>query len=184
MQREPRAVDDYETVWTLWRYEDGPREGVADYQGYPHVFVSEWDEEADSYGDAFLLKPIDDETFRLVMEDWAIWRRSSVTFQGETSLATHPVSAEDGIRREELKQLLRERLTVDPARARQSFPVQTWLVDQTSAVNPAEVVRVAAEFCSRADPAHWDGYLLPLMGVRWSAVGEPSSPAKAKRLSD
>jgi hypothetical protein len=180
MRREPRPVDDYETVWTLWWYEDGPREGVADYQDYPHVFVSEWNEEADCYGDAFLLKPIDDETFRLVMEYWSIWRRSNApTFQGETS----PVSAEDGIRGEELKRLLRERLTVDPARARQGFPVQTWLVDQTSAVNPAEVVRVAAEFCSRADPAHWDGYLLPLMGVRWSAVGEPSSFARAKPTS-
>src|SRR5262249_20606690 len=84
MRRGPRAGDEYETVWTLWYYCDGPREGVADYQGRPHVFVSEWDEQADDYGDAFLLKPIDDETFRLVMEDWAIWQRSAApAFQGE-----------------------------------------------------------------------------------------------------
>src|SRR6266540_4385619 len=171
MRQVPRAVDGFETVYALWCYDDGPREGVADYQGHPHVFVSEWNEEADGYGDAFLLKPIDGATFRLVMEDWCIFRRwEAAVSEGLTTFDTHPASPEDRIRTEELRRLLRGPLTVDPARARQSYPVRTWLVEQTPAVNPVEVVRLAAEFCACADPAHWDGYLLPLLGGRWSAV--------------
>ena len=162
----------FETVYALWSYCDGPREGVADYQGHPHVFVSEWNEQADDYGDAFLLKPISDETFRLVMEDWCIFRRWEVAVsQGLTTFDTHPASKDDWIRTEELKQLLRGPLTVDPARTRQLYPVRTWLVAETPAVTPGGIVRLAAEFCHSAGPAHWDGHLLPLMGVRWSAVG-------------
>ena len=33
MRQELRTADGFETVWTLWYYCDGPREGVADYQG-------------------------------------------------------------------------------------------------------------------------------------------------------
>src|SRR4051812_6402070 len=103
----------FETVYALWCYDDGPREGVADYQGHPHVFVSEWDEEADGYRDAFLLKPIDDETFRLVMEDWCINQRwIAAVSLGLPTLDARTASAEDHNRREELKRLLREPLTV------------------------------------------------------------------------
>lgn len=164
-------ADGFETVWTLWGYCDGPREGVADYNGRPHVFVSEWNEEADDYGNAFLLKPIDDDTFQLVMEDWCIFRRwEAAVSQGFTTFDTHPASPEDCNRREELKQRLRAPLTVDPRRAKQAYPAPTWLVEQTPAVNPIVVVRLVAQFCGRADPSNWNGYQLPLMGVRWSAI--------------
>jgi hypothetical protein len=49
----------FETVYALWSWCDGPRDGVADFQGRPHVFASEWDDQADDFGDAFLLRPID-----------------------------------------------------------------------------------------------------------------------------
>jgi hypothetical protein len=161
----------FETVYALWRYEDGPREGVADYQGHPHVFVSEWNAEFDGYGNAFLLKPIDGDTFRLVMEDWVICRRMTApTIRAETNIDTDPATPEDLFRREELHRLLREPLTVDPARARQVYPMGVRPVERSLPVDPVGVVRLAAEFCASANPARWNGYLLPLMAVRWSAV--------------
>jgi hypothetical protein len=164
-------TDGFETVWTLWYYCDGPREGVADYNGYPHVFVSEWNEEADDYGNAFLLKPIDDDTFQLVMEHLGIFRRwEAAVSQGLTTFDTGPELPEDRNRHEELRHLLRGPVTVDPARAKQWYPAWSWRVEQEPAVNPGEVLRLAAEFCASADPSNWDGYMLPLMAVRWSAI--------------
>ena len=162
----------FETVYTLWSYWDGPREGVAAYHGHPHVFVSEWNEEADDFGDAFLLKPISDETFRLVMEDWTIFRRwEAAVSQGLTTWDTHPASSEDRIRTEELKRVLQGPLTVDPARAKQDYPIRTWPVERSLAVDSVGVVRSLAEFRNRPDPVLWGGYPLSSLEVRWSAVG-------------
>jgi hypothetical protein len=161
----------FETVYALWYWCDGPREGVADCQGRPHVFVSEWDEGADDFGTAFLLKPIDGNTFRLVMEDWAIHERwKAAVSQGLTTFDTHPASPEDRIRTDELKRLLQEPLRVDPARARQSYPVRTWSVDWSSAVSLIKVVRLAGQFRQRPNPVLYGGYELPSLEVRWSFV--------------
>jgi hypothetical protein len=161
----------FETVYALWGYWDGPREGVADYRGRPHVFVSEWNEEADDYGGAFLLRPIDDETFRLVMEDRAIHRRwKEAVAQGLTTFDTHPASKEDWIRTEELKRLLQGPLTVDPARAKQSYPVRTWLAERPPAVSPVGIVRLTAEFRHLPGAVLRDGHELPSLEVRWSTV--------------
>lgn len=161
----------FEAVYALWFWCDGPREGVADYHGRPHVFVSEWDDGADDYGAAFLLKPIDGDTFRLVMEDRAIQERwKAAVEQGVTTFDAHPASPVDRIRHEELKRLLREPLTVDPARARQAYPVRTWSVEWPPAQRSGEVVRSAGEFQDRQHPPHWEGYPLPPLVVRWSAV--------------
>ena len=45
----------YERVHTVANYFDGPREGLADYQGSPHRYKSEWDEAADDWADPFEL---------------------------------------------------------------------------------------------------------------------------------
>lgn len=61
--------------------------------------------------DTFLLMPIDQETFALALEDWAIWRRWETAFQlGKTTQETHPALLEDKSRHEELKRLLKGRL--------------------------------------------------------------------------
>jgi hypothetical protein len=78
-------------VHTVWDYFDGPRSGIADYRGRPHYFEANWDDEADDYGNTFTLAPVDPETFRIAMEQWAIWRsweRSLHT--GEVSKKSHP----------------------------------------------------------------------------------------------
>lgn len=65
----------YERVYTVVDYYDGPRKGVADYQGKPHLY------ECINYSDAFLLAPLDTEAFWFAMEDWAIYQRWELAYQ-------------------------------------------------------------------------------------------------------
>ncbi|AGA28533.1 hypothetical protein [Singulisphaera acidiphila] len=137
----------FETVHTLPHWHDGPRQGIADYRGRPHLFESEWRDREDLDEDTFLLMPIDAATFALALEDWAIWRRWEMAFhQGKTTQETHPALPEDRGRHENLERLLDGRLTVDPARA----------------------VRSSAEFRARHTPG-WSGCGWRPLEVRWSA---------------
>jgi hypothetical protein len=108
---------DFETVHTMTSYLDGPRGGIADYRGSPHIYESLF-EDTSGDSDVFLVQPIDDETFRLAMEDWAIWFKWERAFHsGQTTQTTHPVLPEDRARHEELKALLGPRLRIQPERA-------------------------------------------------------------------
>jgi hypothetical protein len=74
----------HDRVYSVWDYRDGPRSGVADYMGTPHFY--RFDKKEDNYTETFLLKPIDNETFQLVVEQWAIWRKWELAFvRGEIS---------------------------------------------------------------------------------------------------
>lgn len=125
-------------VHTVTDWYDGPRSGIADYQGSPYLYQSEYLDTSPSDMDAFLLIPIDQDVFQLALEDWAIWRRWEIAFHsGETAPETHPVLPEDRKRHEELQRLLDGRLVIDPNRA----------------------VRKAAKFQDRNDPV-WNDYPL------------------------
>jgi hypothetical protein len=137
----------FEIVHATHHWYDGPRQGIADFHGTPHVFESEWQDSEDST-DSFLLTPIDRETFLLALEDWAIWRRwETALHQGKATVDTHPALPEDRSRHEELQRLLEGRLVVDPARA----------------------VRAKAEFRGRNDP-EWSGYGWCPLEARWEEV--------------
>ena len=108
----------FEKVHTCPDWYDGPRGGIADYQGHPHLFASEWRDSGSGGTDTFLLSPVDEATFRLALEDWAIWLRWKSAFdQGRVPLDTHPALPEERTRHEELQHLLEGRLVVDSARA-------------------------------------------------------------------
>lgn len=108
----------HETVHTVTDYYDGPRGGIADFRGGPHTYESLWEHSEDDWSDAFLLHPIDEETFLLAMEDWAIWRRWERAFHhGETDLQTHPALPADRARHDELAAILKPRLQIDRERA-------------------------------------------------------------------
>ena len=75
---------DWERVYTVNDFYDGPRLGVADYNGQPHLYESRWDDSEgrwegekgeEGYLDNFWLSPITAEELVLVLEDWAIWER-------------------------------------------------------------------------------------------------------------
>jgi hypothetical protein len=114
----------FEPVYTVADYHDGPRKGIANDQGKPHLFQSEWrDSETGPDGeylddDTFLLMPIEHSIFELALEDWEIWRRWERAFQvGTASPETHPALPEDQRRHREIQRLLEGRLEIDPAKS-------------------------------------------------------------------
>jgi hypothetical protein len=81
-----------ERVYTVADYYDGPRSGVADFEGQPHTFDAIFDEAAEEWSDIFLLQRIDPATLDLVLADWASWLRWQAAHdRGEVGLDTHPV---------------------------------------------------------------------------------------------
>lgn len=102
---------EYDIVYTIVDYWDGPRSGVAQFQGRPHLYQSVFDELADDWTDVFLLQPVDNETFQLELEDWEIWKRWRDAYdKGVTSIEAHPALGVDRERHDELKITLSERL--------------------------------------------------------------------------
>lgn len=108
---------EFEIVHTVTDYYDGPRGGLANYGGRPHIFESQF-RDIDEETDLFLLQPIDEETFRLAVEDWGIWCRWEVAYKrGETQQETHPALPAERARHEELKRILETRLQIEPEKA-------------------------------------------------------------------
>lgn len=141
----------FEPVYTVNDYYDGPRKGVADYQGKPHLFQStRRDFQTGPDGeflddDIFLLMPIEQSVLELALEDWQIWRRwETASALALASIETHPALPQDQSRHREIQRLLEGRLEVDPAKS----------------------VRKGAEFRVRHDPA-WSGHGFPPLEVRW-----------------
>ena len=126
--------DTSEVVYTVEDYYDGPRPGIANYHGVPHVYRSVFDYAKDDWDEEFVLQPIDDETLRLALESWSIWIRWRQTFDGgQTTIATHPALPAERHRYDELKALLEPRLAIEPNRAirvRGRFTVENsnWVV--------------------------------------------------------
>jgi hypothetical protein len=106
-------------------YYDGPRRGVADFEGHPHFYDSEWDDDTDEFADTFKLTPVTPESMTLALEDWAIWLRWETAFHaGRADLTTHPALPGDRERHEELKPMLARLLVTNPeshVRARGEF---------------------------------------------------------------
>lgn len=137
----------FETVYTVTDYYDGPRRGIADFGGRPHLYDSRFDGARDEYGDAYELRGVDDETFRLALEDWAIWLRWEDAFQaGQTPQDTHPALPADRERHLEIEAILSQRL----------------------AALSGPVVRATAEF--RPRPGRPTGGRGRWLEVRWRPV--------------
>lgn len=108
----------YETVFTVTDYYDGPRGGVANYLGKPHLYECEFDGAQDDYSDRYLLTPISEETFRLALEDWEIWKRwESAYHAGKADISSHPALPDDRARHEELRLILDKELVTDTHKA-------------------------------------------------------------------
>jgi hypothetical protein len=102
----------YEYVHTVTDYYDGPRKGIANYQGRPHLY------ECVNYSELFWLAPVESETFQLAMEDWTIWQRWELAYHtGKTELDTHPALPHESARHVELQGILDKVLVIDPQRA-------------------------------------------------------------------
>jgi hypothetical protein len=86
----------FETVFTVSEYYDGPRGGLANFHGIPHIYECVFDEQSDEYSDSYLLMPIGPEILAAAMTNWRIFRKWRTAFDaGQTTLATHPALPED-----------------------------------------------------------------------------------------
>ena len=107
---------DFETVYTVTDFWDGIRAGIADFNRHPHYYERQDEpryEHDDAWVDIFFLKPIDNETFKLAIEDWEIWQRWHIAYQtGETTVETHPALPEDRARYVEISEILTRRLVI------------------------------------------------------------------------
>jgi hypothetical protein len=64
----------FEPVHTMTDCYDGPRRGIADFRGNPHLYESRWSDIDSEDDDTFLLMPVDAATFEWALEDWTNWR--------------------------------------------------------------------------------------------------------------
>jgi len=115
----------FDRVITINDYYDGPRLGIAEFDGIPHIYEAEFDHSNDECGDTYFLSPIGQELLALVLEDWGIWCRwDEAHKRGEAAIETHPALPHERARHEELKNLIGSRLKSDPinrSRFRGSF---------------------------------------------------------------
>jgi hypothetical protein len=127
-------------------YYDGPRKGIADFEGRPHLYESEWDDLADEYAFTFRLSPVEARIFDLALELWNIWRRwETALYEGRATPDTHPAVAEDRTRSDELHRILGSELKIDDA----------------------NYVRADGDFKALDDPK-WNGLGWRPLQVRWT----------------
>jgi hypothetical protein len=102
-------------VFTINDYYDGPRLGIAEVSGIPHIYEAEFDHSTEEYGDTYFLSPVEKELLALVIEDWEIWCRwDNARKRGEATNETHPALPYERPRHEELKRLIGGRLKSNP----------------------------------------------------------------------
>jgi hypothetical protein len=109
----------WDRVHTVNGYYDGPRLGIADVDGVPHIYEAEFDHSSDEYSGTYFVSPVDESLLALVLEDWQIWLRWDSAFKrGEVSVDSHPALPEDRERHENLRIAIGDRLMVDRAQAK------------------------------------------------------------------
>lgn len=97
----------HERVYTIHDYWDGPREGVADFNGRPHVYRCVFDRVKDDWTQQFRIKLLTQEQFDAVMADWQLWLRwDDALRRGLTTSETHPTLPEDRPERERLRPMV------------------------------------------------------------------------------
>ena len=81
----------YEPLLMVWDYYDGPRSGVAMFEGKPHYFESKFNEEIDNYQLWFSLYLVSNSFVETARRQWGIYREWEYKFhKGEESTDNHP----------------------------------------------------------------------------------------------
>ncbi|QHT65576.1 hypothetical protein GXP67_02310 [Rhodocytophaga rosea] len=116
----------YEKVYSYVWY-DGVRSGVADFNGQPYYFESQWEDLNNLGPDSFKLSPISKDLLSIVIEDWRLWKKLEQAYkQGLVSQHTHPFLQADALEGKKLDQLLKDGLKIDETnhvKARADFEV-------------------------------------------------------------
>jgi len=112
-QRQPG----FEEVFTVTDYYDGPRGGIANFNGQPHLYDCVFAEEKQDYSNLYRLTPVSQELLLLALEDWAIWKRWERAFHaGEVNHNSHPALPAERDRHLHIQSLLDEQLKTDNER--------------------------------------------------------------------
>ena len=105
----------FDTVHAVWEYYDGPRTGIADFQGKPHYFSCDWEESENDHDHVFAISPISEQFLRLALEQQVIWRKWELAFHsGHCSADTHPGLGGRDPRYDELQQLINDHIHALP----------------------------------------------------------------------
>jgi hypothetical protein len=82
--------DVHEIVYMVWDLYDGPRSGIANFDGEPHYFRSISDPSG-GYTDSFQLFPVNRALLSLASEQWNIYREWERKFHsGSETPESHP----------------------------------------------------------------------------------------------
>jgi len=104
-------MPDTERVYTIFNYYDGPREGIADFRGKPHVYKCQFSEADDNWTDIYWLMELDPALFALAREEYEIFLKWRAEFdRGNAKLDSGPALPLDRARFAELKAAVGNRL--------------------------------------------------------------------------
>ena len=104
----------FEEVFTVTDYYDGPRQGIANYQGQPHFYDCIFGGLKQDYSNLYRLTPVSQELLVLALEDWGIWKRWERAFYtGAVDRDSHPALPAERDRHLQIHQLLDGRLKTD-----------------------------------------------------------------------
>ena len=108
-----QSKPEFEKVFTVTDYYDGPRQGIANYHGQPHFYDCLF--RGADYSNLYRLTSVSHELFRLALEDWAIWKRWERAFHAaEVSVDSHPALPAEKDRHLQIQSLLDDQLKTDP----------------------------------------------------------------------
>lgn len=79
-----------EKVYVENGWYDGPRKGIANYNGMPHRFVANFDD-LKGYNDTFKLFPVTKDELAMEIEQWEIFVEWNKKYElGQVDASTHP----------------------------------------------------------------------------------------------
>jgi hypothetical protein len=99
--------DNWQRVRTYSDWYDGPRSGIADFDGIPHFYHRQFDLDEDEYSDCFELTPLEPSLLALLLESQEIWLRWQAAFElGQVDITSHPALPAERSRYHELKAMI------------------------------------------------------------------------------
>lgn len=111
-----------EHVYVEIEWYDGPRAGVADVQGKPHRFMSQFNEKEDEYLGTFLVWPIDEHDLSLEQEQWRIFVSWNEDYEaGKVRVESHPGHPGTNERWDEIDRLLKPSRESVPSSAKSAM---------------------------------------------------------------
>ncbi|MFC6652158.1 hypothetical protein [Paenibacillus rhizoplanae] len=103
MKRES-PVDEFQTVYFITDWWDGPKTGFADFNGTVHCFERFFDKVNDDWSNLYLLRPVSTKEYSLQIESHKLF----LNWINDNSSRTHPSSDMENKRYHEIEHLLAE----------------------------------------------------------------------------